>query len=60
MATGIGTGTGTDTGTFFDSNNATLFTVDVIDDCGSAFPRLYDVDEIELGDEAFGDFGDDE
>lgn len=58
MATDIGMGTGTDTGTLFDSSNATLFTVDVIGD--SVFPRLYNVDEIELGDEAFGDFGDDE
>jgi len=56
------TGTGTDTGTatLLERSSATLSTVDVIGDCDSVFPRLNDVDEIELGDEALGDFGEDE
>lgn len=53
--------TGIGTGTFLESSNATLSaTVDVIGDCESAFPRLNDVHEIELGDEALGDLGEDE
>lgn len=51
--------TDTGTATFLDRSSATLSTVDVIGDCDSAFPRL-NVDEIELGDEALGDFGEDE
>lgn len=61
--TGTGTGTGADTGTvtLLERSSATLSTVDVIGGCDSAFPRLNDVDEIEieLGDEALGDFGED-
>lgn len=57
------TGTGADTGTvtLLERSSATLSTVDVIGGCDSAFPRLNDVDEIEieLGDEALGDFGED-
>lgn len=54
-------GTGIGTGTFLERSNATLSaTVDVIGDCDSTFPRLNDVHEIELGDEALGDFGEDE
>lgn len=46
--------------TLLDRSSATLSTVDVIGDCDSAFPKLNDMDEMELGDEALGDFGDDE
>jgi len=57
--TDTGTGTGTDTGTatLLERSSATLSTVAVIGDCDSAFPRLNDVDEIELGDGTLGDFG---